>query len=313
MSTVQTDEERELEQLRGRLKHSDRLPSLPKKGKRLEWRFDAYKDLLQRLGHGDGMAEVIEVARRDFVDLANASGDPRGYLRARAKAQNIVVDELDAANLPTRAAILYIVGAYQQLEGFLKELVDEVDETCSRNSRDRRDKEAALDWALDVLPGGATRNTRRIWQERYEVLEYYRTVRNAFTHKVKQGTLDAAFSRAEAWRPIIDADLRLSAPNPFDSLSFDDFLLFTRMIKYVATDLCRLARPTRAEIAEHAERVLDGPGKFRHWNWETVSRERAVASIATHYSRRHLFDFCSEPQLLDEIVDQQFSKFDRQA
>lgn len=245
MTAVQTEEELELDRLRGRLKHSDRLPALPKKGKRLEWRFDAYRDLLQRLGHGDGMAEVIEVARRD------------------------------------------------------------------RASRDRRDKEAPLDWALDVLPGGSTRNVRRIWQERYEVLEYYRIVRNAFTHKVKQGTLDAALGRASAWSPIIKADLGLSAPNPFDRLTFDDFLLYTRMIKYVATDLCRIARPTRAEIAAHAERELSGPGKFRHWNWGTVRRERALASIAGHYERRHLFDFGSEPKLLDEIVDGQFSKFER--
>lgn len=155
----------------------------------MEWRFDAYRDLLQRLGHGDGMAEVIEVARRDFVDAAQATKDPRTYLAARARAQGIVVHEIDIANLPTRAAVLFIVGAYQQLEGFLKELVDEVDEVTGRKSRDRRDKEAPLDWALDVLPGGGARNVRRIWRERYDTLEYYRVVRNAFTHKVKQTTL----------------------------------------------------------------------------------------------------------------------------
>lgn len=311
MTAVQTEEERELDELRGRLKHIDRLPPPPKRGKRLEWRFAAYRDLLHRLGHGDGMAEVIEVARRDFVDQAQASSDPRAYLAVRAKAQKIVVHELDTANLPTRAAILYIVGAYQQLEGFLGELIDEVDETCGRASRGRRDKEAPLDWALDVLPGGVTRNIRRIGQERYEVLEYYRTARNAFTHKVKKGTLDSALGRAATWRPIIKADLQLSAPNPFDRLTFDDFLLFTRMIKYVATDLCRIARPTRSEIAAHAERELTGPGKFRRWNWSTVSRERALMSIAGHYKRRHLFDFVSEPKLLEEIVDGQFSKFER--
>lgn len=102
--TVPSDEDEELEALRRRLDHRDRLPPVPRKGRQMEWRFDAYRDLLQRLGHGDGMAEVIEVARRDFVDAAGTSGDPRAYLAARAKAQGIVVHEMDIPNLPTRAA-----------------------------------------------------------------------------------------------------------------------------------------------------------------------------------------------------------------
>jgi hypothetical protein len=297
----------ELDALRSRLAHRDRLPDVPRSGKRMDWRFRAYDELHQRLGHGDGMAEVIEVARRDFVDAATASGDARGYLSARARAQGIVVEELDVANLPARAAVLYIVGAYQQLDGFLKDLVAEADAAFERTSRGRTDKEAPIDWALDVLPGGRARNARRIGEERHAALEYYRTVRNAFTHKVKQATVEAALRRAEEFSPVFNADLKLNAPNAPDALTLDDFLLFTRMIKYVATDLCRIARPDRAVVRAHVERDLDGLRKFRTWDWNTVGDGKAAKRLAGHYRLQHRFDFDCEPGLLDEILTARFA------
>jgi hypothetical protein len=302
----------DIEELRKRLEHKDRLPAVPRSGKRMEWRYKAYDELLQRLGHGDGMTEVIEVARRDFIDAALATADATNYLVGRARAQKIVVHEFDVANLPARAAILYIVGAYQQLDGFLKDLISEVDEVCNRTSRQRSDKEAPIDWALDVLPGSKPRNIRRIWEERYSVLEYYRIVRNAFTHTVKQSSVDAALRKAEAWSPIFKADFGLDAPNPPDALTFDDFLLFTRVIKYVATDLCRIGCPTRAEIKAHALIELNDAQKFRRLNWRTIETEKAAKQIWKYYAGRYHFDFASEGGLLDEILGAKFRVHGRQ-
>lgn len=79
----------------------------------------------------------------------------------------------------------------------------------------------------------------------------------------------------------------------------------------MATDLCRIARPTRVEIALHADRQFGSATKFRQWNWSTVPRERAIRSLAGHYERLHLFDFACEPGLLDDIVDTQLSKYER--
>ncbi|POR52568.1 hypothetical protein [Bosea psychrotolerans] len=301
----------EVDELRSRLSHDDRLPAVPRSGKRMEWRYKAYDDLLQRLGHSDGMAEVIEVARRDFIDGAYASGDPRGYLIERARAQKIVVHELDTEKLPARAAVLYVVGAYQQLDGFLKDLIREIDQVCHRTSRERSDKEAPIDWALDVLPGGKLRNTRRIWQERYLVLEYYRVVRNAFTHKVKLSSVEAALCKAREWSPIYKADFGLDVPNAPDRLTIDDFLLFTRVIKYVATDLCRIGRPTRAEIEAHAIREIASGRKLRALDWHTIGRGKAGAKILDFYQQEFHFDLNSELNLLDDIINNKFKSIER--
>lgn len=312
----------ELDQVRKRLKHKDRLPAVPttsrkegmvpvptsSKRRRMEWRYQAYDDLMKKLGHGDGMAEVIEIARRDFIDSAEASGDPRGFLTDRAKAQKISVYQLDVANLPARAAVLYIVGAHQQFEGFLKEIITEIDQVHDRKSRVRLDKEAPLDWALDVLPGGKTRNILRIWKERYLVLEYYRVVRNAFVHKVKQSSIDEALENVQEWSIIYRADFGLEAPNAPNCLNFDDFLLFTRTIKYVANDLCRLGRPSRLDIIGHASREFSSGRRF---DWYTISKEKAAKKIEKFYKGKYFFDLNIEENLIDEILTERFEAHGR--
>lgn len=183
---------------RKRAAHADRLPPVPTTGPKMAWKFQAYRDLLWELGHGDGMAEVIEVATREFLDAARKTGNPRDYLILRSREQGIVVDELDMDSLPARAATLYIVGAFQQLEGFLADLVDQSDEVRDRRSRSRNNGESSLDWTLDMLPGGRARNVRRIGRERYALLEYYRGVRNAFMHPSKKAASLEGRSRRPA-------------------------------------------------------------------------------------------------------------------
>ena len=61
--------------------------------------------------------------------------------------------------------------------------------------------------------------------------------------------IDEAFNEAVLLRPLVQAEYGLTAPNHYDRLTPDDYLLATRVTKYVATDLCRIAAPsTGAEI-----------------------------------------------------------------
>ena len=187
----------------------------------------------------------------------------------------------------------------------------EADSVCGRQSRGRNTKEGSTDWALDVLPGGRPKNTRRIWQERYYVLEYYRGIRNAFMHPRKSASsLDTAYRKAVEYRPLFEGDFGLRAPNPAGSLTLDDFLLFTRMIKYAATDLCRIATPSEIEVAEHAHRQFQSHRSFHGLTWDTIRRSMAIKKVVRFY--KHFdFDIEARPGLADRIVDAQFAKIGR--
>lgn len=291
-----------LDALRESLKHKDRLERMSDKSPRMKWRFRCYRQLLDTLGHGDGMAEVIEVACRDFLEAAQASGDLGSYIKTRSAHHKIVAYELDIENLPARAATLYIVGAYQQLERFLLDLIDESDEVGGRKSRERTDKEAALDWALDVLPGGRAANIRKIWVELYAILEYYRAVRNRFLHTRKKASgVDKAFKEADYWSPIYAADFGLKAPNAPDALTLDDFLLFTRGIKYVAVHLCRVACPTPEEVVAHAGREMMTKGLRKH-HWQMTDDQKARRKLAKYYKVKYRYDLTAVPHILDDII-----------
>jgi len=277
----------------------------------MAWKFQAYRDLLRELGHGDGMAEVIEVATREFLAAAQRSGNPRDYLIVRSRAQGVVVDELDMDNLPVRAATLYIVGAFQQLEGFLTDLIDESDEVRGRQSRSRNKGESSLDWALDMLPGGRARNIRRIGSERYALLEYYRGIRNAFMHPNKKAaSLEGPFKRADEYRELFFADFKLAAPNEPGKLKLDDFLLYTRVIKYLATDLCRIAEPTHDDIVSYALREFSGDLRMSRLTWDTIGRDKAEVRVI-RYFKRHEYDMSLQNGLVKAIVDAQLAKYGR--
>ncbi|WP_202361765.1 hypothetical protein [Mesorhizobium sp. 131-3-5] len=248
------------------------------------------------------MAEVIEVACRDFLEAAQASGDLGSYIRTRSAHHKIVAYELDIENLPTRAATLYIVGAYQQLESFLIDLIEESDEVCGRKSRERTDKEAALDWALDVLPGGKAANLRKVRVELYAILEYYRAVRNRFMHTRKKASgIDKALKEVDYWSPVYAVDFGLKAPNEPDALILDDFLLFTRAIKYVATHLCRVACPTPDEVVAHAGREMKTKA-LRNLDWHMTDDQKARRKLAQHYQVKYRYDLTAVPHILDDVI-----------
>jgi hypothetical protein len=267
------------------LKHKARLPAVGRGDKNLNWRFGSYARLLKTLGHTDGMAESIEVATRDFIAAAIASGDPQGYLLQRAAHHGIVVMELDIPNIPIRAANLYVVGAYQQLEGYLYEMVDEYALVSGTSPRRRKEGEAPLDWALDIMPDGLSTNRQRIWYERYLTLEYYHQVRNLFTHPRKgRSAIVAAHKRLSNLAPVFQADYGLGAPNLPEALTLDDFLLFTRMIKYLGTDLCRICQPAGGAVVDHAVRLAaSGDRQLRGLPEEARNPEKRRAKLARYY------------------------------
>jgi hypothetical protein len=45
---------------------------------------------------------------------------------------------------------------------------------------------------------------------------------------------------------------RLAAPNPYDAIGFDDFVLFARVTKRIALQLCKIARPSDVFVTSMA-------------------------------------------------------------
>jgi hypothetical protein len=289
-------------ELRAEFNDSHRLPPVGPKFRTEGWRYQSYHQLLKKLGHSDGMAEVIEVAIRDFIEQASAHGDARDYLLQRAQHQGIIVHELDAGNIPIRAANFYVVVAYQHLESFINDFLTEASLALGEDFDDRGSKESVLNWALRVLPGGIARNKQKIWRERYLLLDYYRRVRNFFVHdhNLKEA-MHRAFRTVERLRPLILEDYQLNAPNEPSLLTMDDFLLFTRLIKYLATDFRRICQPNRDQILKHAVSLYRNKHRKLLSAATTKDPDNAIAKLSKFYLGSFRCDLSMHHGLANDI------------
>jgi hypothetical protein len=85
-----------------------------------------------------------------------------------------------------------------------------------------------------------------------ETAEYYRLVRNSFAHDGSAGAAKADIPRLrELLEKLEDESYsRLGAPHVSQSVDFDDFILFSRVCKRLASKFCEVLRPTDARIAD---------------------------------------------------------------
>ena len=205
--------------------------------------FESYRELTAQLGAVDGHAASLAIAARFFADQSRAQTDEQFLGLSLARTYKVSTRFIDLNNLPAHLNQLLIVGTTKHWGDFLTRFRRE-QEALGRPWRNRKDGEDQFTHAVDCLSGGRTTNIKRVGLERYELIQYYRLVRNAAAHELeKRARLNEEFSKVEHYRKLVRDEYGLDAPNPFPDTSFDDHMLYTRVVKYVATDLCRLAPP----------------------------------------------------------------------
>jgi hypothetical protein len=89
----------------------------------------------------------------------------------------------------------------------------------------------------------------------YKLYNYYRLLRNSVVHRIAQRSTAAnVVARLQADAKADARYARLAAPNPVGTLSFDDYVLFTRSAKHLAENLSELGAFTGAEMLEWLEK-----------------------------------------------------------
>ncbi|SDN74002.1 hypothetical protein SAMN05518871_107101 [Psychrobacillus sp. OK028] len=140
----------------------------------------------------------------------------------------------------------YIVTVYQSAELFLQ---DYKDEHC---------KLSGENWTYNTDMGGrlsqAIRNTDSSYKYEndlcYKLFEYYRYIRISITHPDVKKDLDTLHKGLIESESEIKMKFKITAPNKKDDLCFDDFILFTKVVKEIGKLLCELAEPTPVEIIQ---------------------------------------------------------------
>jgi hypothetical protein len=252
------------------------------------FRFMAYRDFKRTLGKVNAAVECAELAVRRFLQDVDRSGNPTAFVQAVSAELNVRVDHLDAPLLRGLIAQLHIASVHQEFECFLTTMAREL--RGKAIEPDRRD--SLLKATLKQLLGGYEKGLKEVGRFEVEVAEYYRLVRNGFAHEGADGAPKTDVARLrELVKQQGDSFSRLNAPHSFGAVDFDDFVLFTRVVKRLAEKLCQAVRPTDDEIVEmiekHNEHAAFGVSfkKLRRRKQNPDQLRRAVTNLVkTLYS-----------------------------
>ncbi len=214
------------------------------------FRFPAYRQLIHNLGVTDATLEATELAVREFVLQCSNSGDKAAHIQALSKTHGVKVDSVDLGRLSRTNSQLYILAVYPQLEDYLESFRREHPRSRDWEYPRNDDKEELIKTIMKNVCGSYQEGRRLIGTLEIDIIEYYRLVRHRFMHpqieddKVnnKTGELRQSVIKSERYP-------RLSSPNAYEHVAFDDFVLFTRSVKQAALQLCIVGRPEDHEIA----------------------------------------------------------------
>jgi hypothetical protein len=219
----------------------------------------ASKRFRRTFGLQCAILQTAEIALRYFEE----SGKRRkkglsDLLEQRARAAGLAIGLKSFQDARKHAAQWYIVETYQLCEAFLKELIREyrdyrhIDPNAWVTS-DGKANLPPLQQLLVNLPSQDAEPLASVPEAR--LLEYYRLIRNWVVHSNEE-TQRAAGRAFETLKqhhlPHFQKCYSSSkGPNPPENISFDDFMLFSRMMipfSYLISDACRL---TAQDIERH--------------------------------------------------------------
>jgi len=259
--------------------------------------FPSARRLYRYLGETDAMVELTELACRSFLDAARTSGNVPQFLSTETGKYGIHVNLSEIDTLSRHLARTYIVLVASAVERFLKDFRKE---HCALYSAEWKGDANNKD-RLEIVFVNVVRSERKA-EEQIGVdivgrLQYYRRLRNWIVHD-QESNPQVPKETFDALAPLTDANNNLyrslNAPNAPSALTFDDFILFSRLAKRVAEELCLIAKPA----PEHWGKFLD-LSPFRKFRQNPKRMKNAICGkIRTDFG----FDSSTAAWIADNIM-----------
>lgn len=215
----------------------------------MAFRLRCVSELYRELGKFDAVVEFTELAVREFIQEAENGGNFDQFITERSKKHKIRVDAVDQSIYRSRISQSYILSVYQRAELFIHEFRIE----CN----DLKDTSWKLDDTKDSILIKTIRKISaynpavlKIGEHNLALFDYYRVIRNKYSHdRIEDTKVEKAFAKISNYKKeIMENYPGLNAPNDFNNISFDDFILFTRVIKDIAYHLSNIIAPSDEEV-----------------------------------------------------------------
>jgi hypothetical protein len=207
--------------------------------------------LYQYLGEFDALVELTELSARSFIHDAQESGDVAEYVTRRSQQHNVRVNVRSFSLFSTHLASSYLVTVATATERFLQEFRREHVDLFRRDWVGDAKDSTRLEVTLKNVARSEEDARKAIGPDLISRFDYYRLLRNEICHAKDEDKIETRSEKFASLEPLSDNNSALNslaAPNEPKKLTFDDFVLFTRVVKKIAEGLNALACPSYEEL-----------------------------------------------------------------
>lgn len=252
--------------------------------------FDSYRRFKKVLGEFDAVLECTELAIREFNSIYSKAESKSEFIDKMSSKHSVNVNVHDYRKMELRVSTLYIVSVHREFEIFLQEFKDEFQNYHKETWIRKSDGETILDNIIANVSNICGLNF--IDEQVLRICNYYRLLRNRMAHGNKDiKAIKKLYEQVSLYKVKITDKFNLEKGlNDFENLCYDDFVLFTNIVKYIAFDLSYNGKPSidyiSSEIAKKHSKSLNKV-KDREERFTNVLRNIYI----THYGRISTVDF----------------------
>lgn len=221
----------------------------------MSFRLPSVKQLKTNLGKYDAIVEFTEIAVRDFISQSSIHHFDE-FIERKSTEHNIKLNTVDQSIYRSRISQGYILSVYQTAEHFIHEFLSEYNDLFEKDKKlDDSSDDLLIKLLRQISP--MNRITPIIGEHRLSVFNYYRIVRNKYSHeRIDNKRLDNELIKVNSFSNQIKTDYpNLLAPNHFNDINFDDFILFSRVIKDVSDKLNDFVKPNDHDLKNYYLRL----------------------------------------------------------
>lgn len=221
--------------------------------------FKAFRNLKKGLGEFDAVVECNEMAIREFLKNLNASQNQEQFIQDLSQKHDVKVHTVNINLFSSRIRLFYILSVMQQAEQFFDDFRKEYKTYNPESSwTNKVEGETDFDNLLQNIFATRGKGIIEIGEEVYHGFEYYRFVRNRFAHSEEKDPkkLENQCVKITEYAPFYSLKFHsVNSPNRYDKIDFNDFLLFTNIIKHIGYTLCEKCKPDNLQLAEKISKL----------------------------------------------------------
>jgi len=221
------------------------------------FKYKAYQELLRELGRADYVAELVEVATRQFIKEIEESNDPKKFVEEKSKEHGIRFSFDNTNDYQIQIALSHIAGVYHITENFFYAFQTEYN-SLSQTDWHFKPGQTKLQQIIDFISSHKSQYSQNdIDAYLIDTFNYYHTLRVYFSHKRSTKPTDIVASHGKAKAHFNDNIMNeykiKSAPNTLESLTFEDFFLFTQVSKKLALQISSVCVPSPESFARQRD------------------------------------------------------------